>query len=145
MIGKFLFLDGSDLELDEAGRSFAAPVRFRQSPVITNRLHHCANFSNTVIRGEAGRWQAWYVATDDPAYIRRYTAYSTSSNGATWTPPIKLAGTDGREFSDLLDTGRPALTWGLIEERRLGWNLRALRAAGCIRIGWPLRGNYGLN
>lgn len=103
-----LFLDPAYFEEDEAIRTVTRPVRYRQTPVITNGLHRCANFSHTISRLPDGTWQAWYIAATDPQTLNRYTAYSTSSNGLTsWTSPLQLPGTAGQEFSDILDGGVP--------------------------------------
>lgn len=142
MKGKFLLLDGDDLELDEAERTIIAPTRFRQSPVINNGLHRCANFSNTVIK-EGGVWRAWYMAALDEATTQRYTAHVTSANGLNWSAPLIVQNTLGREFSDILDTGQPGPEryQGFRKSDDLPPRWYANRLTSAEGLNWQDRGN----
>lgn len=102
MLGTFLLLDGRDLEIDQAARGINTPKRHRATPVISEGV---ANFSNTVMYG-SGLWRMWFIGGTP---LLRHTAYTTSRNGWTWSRPIALPNTEGMEFSDIIDTGKPGL------------------------------------
>lgn len=101
-----LLLDNTYLELADVTRQIHRPVRHRATPVISGGV---ANFSHTIIKQSGSSWRIWYMGYKDETTLLRHTVHATSRDGWIWRNHKEVAGSEGFEFTDVIDTGKPGL------------------------------------